>query len=240
MLLFCVMARLGRVVAVNVPHHLTQRGNARRFILDCDADRAVYLNLLRENIALYKLSLIGYCLMSNHIHLVAIPGMADGLALALKNTHGRYAAYWNAVHNSSGHAWQGRFYSCPLDEPHLWEALRYTELNPVRAGLVPEAGWPWSSAAMHCGTRTADNCLPLEIWQSHWTIFTWSECLAAGEMESKLAAIRQCTHTGRPSGTGEFVRGLEKIAQRRLAPQKRGRRESIVIDRSQSELRFDS
>jgi hypothetical protein len=124
-------------------------------------------------------------------------------------------------------------------KPVLWEALRYTELNPVRAGLVPEAGWPWSSAAMHCGTRTADNCLPLEIWQSHWTIFTWSECLAAGEMESKLAAIRQCTHTGRPSGTGEFVRGLEKIAQRRLAPQKRGRRESIVIDRSQTELRFD-
>jgi REP-associated tyrosine transposase len=82
MLLFCVMARLGRVVVVNAPHHLTQRGNARRFVLDCDADRAVYLKLLRENTELYKVSLIGYCLMSNHIHLIAIPRLGDGLALA--------------------------------------------------------------------------------------------------------------------------------------------------------------
>jgi hypothetical protein len=63
--------------------------------------------------------------------------------------------------------------------------------------------------------------------------------LAAGEMESKLVAIGQCTHTGRPLGTGEFVGGLEKMAQRRLAPQKRGHREKIVIDRAQSELSFD-
>jgi REP element-mobilizing transposase RayT len=97
MLLFCVMARLGRVVVVNVPHHLTHRGNARRFVLDCDADRAVFLKLLRENTELYKVSLIGYCLMSNHIHLIAIPRLGDGLALALKNAHGRYAAYWNAL-----------------------------------------------------------------------------------------------------------------------------------------------
>jgi putative transposase len=51
----------------------------------------------------------------------------------------RYAIYWNAAHQSSGHAWQGRYYSCTLDRVHLWEALRYTELNPVRAGLASEA-----------------------------------------------------------------------------------------------------
>ncbi len=67
--------------------------------------------------------------------------------MALRQVHGRYAAYWNAAHTSSGHAWQGRFYSCPLDEAHLWQALRYAELNPVRAKMVPEAvAWPWSSA----------------------------------------------------------------------------------------------
>ena len=133
------MGRFTRVVAVEVPHHVTQRGNGRRFILDCDADRAVNLNLLRENIALYGVALIGYCLMSNHVHLIAVPRKADGLAQALKQTHGRYASYWNAAHQSSGHVWQGRYYSCPLDEPHLWEALRYTELNPLRARLVSEA-----------------------------------------------------------------------------------------------------
>jgi putative transposase len=136
--MFTIMARWRRVVAVNVPHHLTQRGNARQYILDRDEDRAVYLKLLRENIETYKVSLLGYCLMSNHVHLIVVPTEPDGLALAFRNAHGRYAAYWNAIRGASGHAWQGRFYSCSLDEAHLWAALRYTELNPVRAGLVSE------------------------------------------------------------------------------------------------------
>jgi REP element-mobilizing transposase RayT len=83
--------------ALSVPgFRPTQLGNGRRFVLDCDADRSVYLNLLRENAALYKVSVIGYCLMSNHIHLIAVPRTADGLAQALKHAHGRYASYWNA------------------------------------------------------------------------------------------------------------------------------------------------
>lgn len=234
------MGRFARVVATDVPHHLTQRGNGRRFVLDCDADRSVYLNLLRENIALYKVSLIGYCLMSNHIHLIAVPRTVDGLAQALKHAHGRYAFYWNAAHQSSGHVWQGRYYSCPLDQPHLWEALRYTELNPLRAGLVAQAeSWPWSSATTHCGRQPADDLLALEIWRSHWTPAQWRNYLAAGKSESRLAFIRQRTHTGRPLGSAEFIHSIEKIVQRRLAPQKRGPREKIVTDRSQGEFTFD-
>ena len=76
------MGRFNRVVAVDVPHHVTQRGNARRFVLNDDADRTVYLKLLRENIALYGVALIGYCLMSNHVHLIAVPHKPDGLAQA--------------------------------------------------------------------------------------------------------------------------------------------------------------
>ncbi len=81
------MGRFTRVVAVDVPHHVTQRGNGRRFVLDGDADRTIYLKLLRENIVLYGVALIGYCLMSNNIHLIAIPHKVDGLAQALKQTH---------------------------------------------------------------------------------------------------------------------------------------------------------
>jgi putative transposase len=92
------MARLARVVAADVPHHVTQRGNARGFILASDTDRIAYLTLLRENIESCRVSLLGYCLMSNHIHLVVVPRKAEGLARALKQTHGRYASYWNAVH----------------------------------------------------------------------------------------------------------------------------------------------
>ncbi len=112
------MARFARVVAVGIPHHITQRGNARRLILQDEADRRVYLDLLRQSTEQHGVAVIGYCLMSNHIHLVAVPRKADVLARTLKETHGRFASYWNALHHSTGHVWRGRYYSCPLDEPH--------------------------------------------------------------------------------------------------------------------------
>ncbi len=162
-----------------------------------------------------RVGLIGYCLMSNHVHLVVTPHNTDGLGLALRHTHGRYAIYWNAAHQSSGHAWQGRYYSCPLDRVHLWEALRYTELNPVRAGLAGEAeAWAWSSAAAHRGAESRNEALDLELWRKSWTASAWRQYLAAGEMESKLTEIRRCTHTGRPLGSAEFVQALEGTMKR--------------------------
>jgi len=115
----------------------------------------------------------------------------EALASAFKQAHGRFASYWNASHRSSGHAWQGRFYSCPLDTTHLWEALRYAELNPVRAGLVskPEE-WPWSSAGAHCGIVQPDPSLAMEPWRAQWTAARWRDFLGVGETESQLEAIR--------------------------------------------------
>jgi putative transposase len=118
------MARLARVIGLDLPHHVTQRGNDRRFILDNDTHRTIYLDLLAQSLGLHEALLIGYCLMSNHVHLVLVPGKPESLGLTLKHAHGRFASYWNALHRSSGHVWQGRYYSCPLDETHLWEALR--------------------------------------------------------------------------------------------------------------------
>jgi len=152
---FLTMARLPRIVVADVPHHVTQRGNARQVILATDADRVTYLELLRQYSQLYCLSVLGYCLMSNHVHLIAVPQTGDAFAKTLKNAHGCYASYWNAQHSSTDHVWQGRFYSCPLDESHLWAALRYVELNPVRAGMVSGAElWRWSRC------RTLRRCPP--------------------------------------------------------------------------------
>jgi putative transposase len=125
------MARLPRVVVPDVPHHVTQRENARQTILSDDGDCIAYLELLQRHCKLYHLPLIGYCLMSNHLHLIAVPPNAEALSQTLKHTHGRYASYWNGRHSSSGHVWQGRFYSCPVDDSHVWAALRYVELPPL-------------------------------------------------------------------------------------------------------------
>jgi putative transposase len=217
------MARLPRVVAVDTPHHVTQRGNARRFILDSDLDRRVYLQLLAENCRLYDLSLAGYCLMSNHVHLILIPHRADSLRLALKNTHGRFAAFFNARHESSGHVWQGRYYSCPLDKPHFWAALRYVERNPLRAGLVEAPDkYPWSSAAIHYGEKRDHGLVDMKLWQSEWGPDSWREFVLS-DTGADDAAIRKNTHTGRPIGTPEFVRSLERTLLRCLMPSRGGR-----------------
>jgi putative transposase len=229
------MARLPRVVVVDVPHHITQRGNAGQAILANDSDRIAYLDLLRHYSQLHHLSLLGYCLMSNHVHLIAVPRTPQALWHSLKQTHGRYASYWNARQPSTGHVWQGRFYSCPLDESHLWMALRYVELNPVRASMVTSADqWRWSSAAAHCESADPDPALDLQRWSERWTTLEWRAFLAEAESDIEVSALRQSTHTGRPLGTPEFVTALEEFTQRSLTPQKGGRPKKIAKAPSQT------
>jgi hypothetical protein len=108
--------------------------------------------------------------------------------------------------------------SCALDTDHFWAALRYTELNPMRAGLTarPE-DYRWSSAAAHLG-MAATPWLDTAQWAEEWNRVSWAEFLSRGG-EAEAEAIRRNTHTGRPLGSREFVRGLEKMLGRRLAPQ---------------------
>jgi putative transposase len=231
------MARFARVIAVDTPHHITQRGNARRFILESDADRGVYLDLLWKYARMHRLSILGYSLMSNHVHLIAVPRTPEALPLTLKQTHGRYAAYFNTRRASNGHVWQGRYYSCALDEGHLWTALRYTEMNAVRAGMVavPQL-YQWSSAAAHCGLGRRES-LELDTWGESWTPSTWTEYLAEQSGDDEAEAIRHSTHTGRPLGSAEFVKSLELSLRRRLTPRKAGRpARPPVVEPAQLEL----
>jgi putative transposase len=138
-----------------------------------------------------------------------------------------------------GLCWQGRFYSCPLDSTHLWAALRYAERNPVRAGLVETAEeWRWSSAAVHSDLTANDGLLELGQWQARWDGSSWPKYLREKDCEEETAAICQCTHTGRPLGTAEFVRAMETATQRCLTPLKRGRRKRTENDMQRS-LAFD-
>ena len=216
------MARLARVEVLETPHHITQRGNARRTVFETDNDRLAYLSLVGQHAKKRGLSIRGYCLMPNHVHLVVVPLRREAMVRVLRDAHGRYASYLNARKGSDGHVWQGRYYSCPMDEAHLWNALRYIERNPVRAGLVPRAeDWVWSSARVHlCGVY--DGFTEPGEWASHWTPADWSEFLGANAREAD-EAIRNSTYAGRPLGSAEFVRRLELQTGRRLTPGKGGR-----------------
>ena len=143
----------------------------------------------------------------------------------------------NARQFSSGHVWQGRFCSCPLDEGQLWAALHYVELNRVRAGMAESAaGWRGSSAGAHCGAAVPDAMLEMERWRKRWTAAEWGQYLQQAESAADLTALRRATHTGRPLGTSEFVAQLEKLTARPLAPQKGGRPKKAAHDGRQLDL----
>src|ERR1039457_7033908 len=97
----------------------------------------------------------------------------------------------------SGHVWQGRYYSCPLDQPHCWAALRYTELNPVRAGMVAEPRLCVVQGRHALRIPRADAWLEMQPWRDFWTPATWRESLRATGAEADSDAIRRNTHAGR-------------------------------------------
>lgn len=178
---------------------------------------------MRTYCARRGLAVWAYCLMTDHVHLVVVPQEEGSLGTALRDTHTVYAMYFNSRTELSGHVWQGRFFSCPLDESHHWAAVRYVEQNPVRAGMVERAeDYAWSSARAHCG-RGDDVVLSAEFPPSG-VIANWSEWLNEGREEDEgYTSIRRQTRTGRPCGSSTFFDELEVLLGRSLRPKKGGR-----------------
>src|SRR5437588_3619305 len=151
----------------------------------------------------YGTQIAGYCLMPNHVHLVAVPEDENSLARTFGRTHAEYAQALNHAENRSGHLWQNRFFSCPMDAGHLENAMRYIELNPVRAGLaVMPWDWPWSSARAHSFEGARDLVLGCG---GDWDYAGWKEGLLAGVSQPECDAIRRSTYTGEPLGSSEFL-----------------------------------
>lgn len=218
------MPRVARIVVEHVPHHVTQRGNNRQDVFFVDDDRRAYLSLLEERSAAYGLNVLGYCLMTNHVHLIVVPKSPDALARAIGRTHFHYTQYINRLHGRSGHLWQNRFYSCALDDVHLWRTLSYVERNPVRARMVRLAWrYRWSSAAAHVSKSDPSGLLDLDGWRQEWTPARWQRVLRRPEDDEEVASIRRCTHTGRPLGTDRWLGRLETRLGRRLRPLPVGR-----------------
>ncbi len=208
------MPRNARIVVPGLAHHVTQRGTDRQIVFHTRNDRHVYLRLLKENSDRAGLRILAYCLMTNHVHLIAVPQEEDSLAVALRRTHGRYAQYSNARRLRSGHLWQNRFYSCPLDGEHLWAALGYVERNPVRAGIVAAAAeYEWSSAAAHLLGRDSRFLLDMGFWEEAGGAERWAGLLCSVEEEDKIKQLRRATYAGRPLGSQEFLEELRRVRE---------------------------
>jgi len=223
------MPRIARVVAVGLPHHITQRGNYRQDVFLNADDRRQYLIWIREYSMKYGLSILAYCLMNNHIHFIATPNQPDSLARTFNSAHMRYSQHFNSKLKQRGHLWQGRFYSCVLDESHLMLAARYIERNPVRAGLVEKPWqWPWSSAITHAdGKRSSSIELEDLFGIIGMSYGLWKEYIDSAEEKNFLQRIRKYTFTGRPLGKTDFIERLETKFGRRLCAPPIGRPRKI-------------
>jgi putative transposase len=148
--------------------------------------------------------------MTNHTHLIAMPEREDSLALLLRRVHGRYSQYYNAGHGRSGHLWQNRYFACSLGPGHLWTALAYVEMNPVRAGLVERpSDYRWSSASAHLGSQDASGLLDMNWWRKECDGVDWGQVLGEPDGEQS-APLRRCTYAGRPFGDEDFVKAISE------------------------------
>jgi putative transposase len=215
------MARQARIVVAGWPHHVTQRGNRRQRVFFEERDYQAYLWHLGETCRRFGAAVWAYCLMPNHVHLVLLPKCRAALARSVGSTHHRYT--WRINHHRGwcGHLWQDRFYSTAMDQGHLLAAVRYVELNPVRAGLVGEAAaWPWSSARHHLG-QSADGLLSPGGLAD--LIGDWQAYLEGPEEPHQAETLRYHTRSGWPLGSDTAIAMLERELGRHLRPRVMGR-----------------
>lgn len=215
------MTRIARVVAAKYPHHVTQRGNRRQDTFFCAEDYNYYIKTMAEWCSKCDVEIWAYCLMPNHVHLIAVPKTDDGLRQAIGETHRRYTRQINFREKWKGHLWQGRFASYVMDEHYLLAAARYIELNPVKARLVkkPEQ-YLWSSAQAHMTARDDELVRVKPLMR---LIDDWGNFLSGGYTKEDELLIHRHEQTGRPLGNIQFIKRLEHKLERILVPLKGGR-----------------
>jgi len=213
------MARIRRIVIPNTPHHITQRGVRSMNIFFKHDDYEYYKELLLIQSKLHNLKIISYCLMTNHVHIIAIPQYKDSLAKAIGETHRLYTRKINFEQNVKGHLFQERFYSTPLDEEHFLQALRYVEQNPVKAFMVKN---PWDYKYTSCLKRL--NLIEEDKLLSNYepidNIVNYKEFL---EKATNDRIIQEKTRTGKPCGDEDFYDKIEFLTGINYKNKKAGR-----------------
>ncbi|MFH1118052.1 MAG: transposase [Pseudomonadota bacterium] len=185
-----------------------------------ESDRREYLGLPGEEIAWHGVSVLVWCLMTNHVHFVAVPHREESPAKSFGRAHRRYTRMKNFAAGVRGYLFQRRFSSCARDEGHLLAAARYVEQNPVGAGRANGPwGYPRSSARFHMGITMHDPLVTDRTLQG--LVEDWERLLLSSD-EGRLSSLRKRTRTGRPAGDAAFTAHVEKMTGRDLSTGKPG------------------
>lgn len=225
------MPRIARIALPHYPHHLVHRGHNRRDVFRNSADRLSYLETLIEFRASLQLMVYGYCLMTNHVHLVVDPGDEPAnLGRLMKRLAGRHTRRMNYFEERSGTLWGGRFKCSPIEsDRYLLACLRYVDLNPVRAGVVtrPEH-FQWSSYRARAGLVTCDwldldpstAALSNDACRRHER---YREFVAQGDDAHDLTFIRESLQRGQLTATKMVTDSIQESLSSQLPNRARGR-----------------
>lgn len=218
------MPRIARGFCDGLIYHVLNRGNGRQRVFHREGDYQVFLGLMEEAKALYRVNILAFCLMPNHFHLLLRPQKAEELSKWMQWLMTSHVRRYHCHYGTSGHVWQGRYKSFIVQEDmHLLTVVRYVEGNPVRAGLVESAkNWAWSSH----GERTSGECrkvlsdLPLTLPTN------WTEYVDTAWPSDELAGIRKSVNRQAPYGREGWIQklcivlGLESTIRERGRPRK--------------------
>jgi len=211
------MPRAPRFDIAGIPQHLIVRGNNRGLLFADDNDRTAFLRYLRQSARSSESEVHAFVLMTNHVHVLATGRRAGSLSRFMQAVGRRYAQYVNRVHERTGTLFEGRFRSSLVDcERYFFTCMRYIELNPVRAGLVEDAGnYVWSSFSHNAGRDTFEWLVERPEYEAlgvdkasraaaYRALFR--KPFAQDELEAVRAGIRK----GCPIGSADFLGFVEQ------------------------------
>jgi putative transposase len=217
------MPRIARIVGSGYPHHIVQRGNNKEKVFLGRKDYEAYLSFLEKYSEKKEASILAYCLMQNHVHLLVRPTENDGLAKMMQGVTLCYTQYFNRKEGRTGRLWECRYHSTVVDgDSYLWTVSKYIENNPVRAGIAkrPE-DYSYSSAKAHILGRK-DPLLKEPLFGksdlNEYRIF-----IKSAEDKKIVEEIRKQTRLGKPLGDGGFLNALSERLGHNLSFRPRGR-----------------
>lgn len=227
------MARKPRVIVPNCPHHIVQRGHNRNAVFVCADDYRYYLATLKEWKQYLNIKVYGYCLMTNHVHLIVEPGEdVTGVSELMKRLAGRQTRYVNKLEGRRGTLWEGRYKISPIQQDaYLMQCCRYVDLNPVKAKMVARAeDYLWSSYQEKIGL-VANGWLDLDPCYMSYTNprvmykkFV-EEGISSGEQQFLQAAVASSHLTGDLS----FVDEIENRMGIRVECRRPGRPKKVSV-----------
>ena len=190
------MPRISRGQQAGYAYHVINRGNGRAAVFHKSQDYEAFLSLVEEAKLRHPVKIFAFCLMPNHFHFILEPSDETALSRFMQWLLTSHVRRYHKHYGSSGHIWQGRFKSFPIQrDEHLITVLRYVLQNPVRAGLCAAVReWKWSSLGK---PQLTDGSPVSELRE-------WLTALDEPIGEQQLRVVRECVNRQRPFGMAEW------------------------------------